>query len=44
MIPLLILQTIYAPGLLPGPVLVAEPVTHETLLRSVDVSGRVTTP
>ncbi len=40
----LVLGWIFAPGLLLGPVIVAETVMRGTLLRSVVATGRVTTP
>lgn len=43
-VPLLVLGALFGPVLLLGPVLVPEPVTRGTLLRSVVATGRVTTP
>ena len=43
-VPLLILAGVFAPGLLLGPVVAAEPVIRGTLVRSVVATGRVTTP
>jgi HlyD family secretion protein len=43
-VPVLVLGGVFAPALLLGPIVVAEPVIRGTLLRSVVATGRVTTP